>query len=268
HRETPILDLFIALKVRQDVLADESELHLDREDSFRDLFEVAQPRARLEDLVREVGGREGVVWVGGGGGGTMGAGGSNSRWSSSLVSLTPPQTPVKAEVEEEEPPAGPSSSIARGQAQAPSHPTPTPKTRRSLFSSLPFMSSSSSSSASTSKKSSPSSSSPSSSSPSPAPAPQQPRPQPLPFSSLSISFSPRRVGLVLNKTKTIAEIQRMGNGRQKEPLESLAERLKLRLALDLDPFDDVSVQDSDSLGPCVWGVGHDEVVVVDSSLLG
>ncbi|KAF8955803.1 hypothetical protein BDZ97DRAFT_1629577, partial [Flammula alnicola] len=72
HRETPVLDRFILLKVRQDVFADESELHMDREDAFRDLFDVAQPRARLEDLVRIYGVREGVVsvpgWDGQGGG--------------------------------------------------------------------------------------------------------------------------------------------------------------------------------------------------------
>ncbi|KAJ8480816.1 hypothetical protein ONZ51_g6403 [Trametes cubensis] len=61
QRETHVLDLFIALKVREDVWADESELHLEREESFKDLFDLMQPRARLEDLVRTYGAREGVV---------------------------------------------------------------------------------------------------------------------------------------------------------------------------------------------------------------
>ncbi|OSD03812.1 hypothetical protein PYCCODRAFT_1365227 [Trametes coccinea BRFM310] len=61
QRETRVLDLFIALKVREDVWADESELHLEREESFKDLFDLMQPRARLEDLVRVYGSREGVV---------------------------------------------------------------------------------------------------------------------------------------------------------------------------------------------------------------
>ncbi|KAH9886986.1 hypothetical protein C8Q73DRAFT_657671 [Cubamyces lactineus] len=61
QRETRVLDLFIALKVREDVWADESELHLEREESFKDLFDLMQPRARLEDLVRTYGAREGVV---------------------------------------------------------------------------------------------------------------------------------------------------------------------------------------------------------------
>ncbi|KAI0641012.1 hypothetical protein C8Q79DRAFT_920456 [Trametes meyenii] len=63
QRETRVLDLFIALKVREDVWADESELHLEREESFKDLFDLMQPRARLEDLVRAYGRREGVISV-------------------------------------------------------------------------------------------------------------------------------------------------------------------------------------------------------------
>ena len=61
QRETGVLDLFIALKVREDVWADESELHLERDESFRDLFDLNQPRSRMEDLVRAYGVREGVV---------------------------------------------------------------------------------------------------------------------------------------------------------------------------------------------------------------
>lgn len=68
QRETSILDLFIALKVREDVWLDDSELHLEREESFRDLFDLMQPRARLEDLVRGYGVRKGVITLGAGGG--------------------------------------------------------------------------------------------------------------------------------------------------------------------------------------------------------
>ena len=46
-----MLDLFIALKVHDDVWADESELHLGQPEAFRDLFDLMQPRARLEDLL-------------------------------------------------------------------------------------------------------------------------------------------------------------------------------------------------------------------------
>ncbi|KAI0632710.1 hypothetical protein C8Q77DRAFT_1218210 [Trametes polyzona] len=63
QRETRVLDLYIALKVREDVWADDTELHLEREESFKDLFDLMQPRARLEDLVRAYGRREGVVSV-------------------------------------------------------------------------------------------------------------------------------------------------------------------------------------------------------------
>ncbi|KAI0371001.1 hypothetical protein BV20DRAFT_966111 [Pilatotrama ljubarskyi] len=63
QRETRVLDLFIALKVREDVWADDSELHLEREESFKDLFDLMQPRARLEDLIRHYGRREGVISV-------------------------------------------------------------------------------------------------------------------------------------------------------------------------------------------------------------
>jgi hypothetical protein len=40
---------------------DDSELHLEREESFKDLFDLNQPRSRVEDLVRVYGVREGVV---------------------------------------------------------------------------------------------------------------------------------------------------------------------------------------------------------------
>ncbi|KAG6901456.1 hypothetical protein C0995_011611, partial [Termitomyces sp. Mi166 len=61
QRETAVLDRFIALKVREDVWADDSELHLDRDEAYKDLFDHAQPRARLEDLVRLYGIQSGVV---------------------------------------------------------------------------------------------------------------------------------------------------------------------------------------------------------------
>ncbi|KAJ7031602.1 hypothetical protein C8F04DRAFT_694748 [Mycena alexandri] len=63
QRETATLDLFIALKVREDVWSDDSELHLERDESFADLFNLMQPRSRLEDLVREYGVTEGVIYI-------------------------------------------------------------------------------------------------------------------------------------------------------------------------------------------------------------
>jgi len=54
QRETEVLDLYLLVKVREDVRTDESELHLDL-DSFRDMFDMLQPKARTEDLVRQYG---------------------------------------------------------------------------------------------------------------------------------------------------------------------------------------------------------------------
>jgi len=62
-RETKVLDLFISLKVREDVYMDDTELHLEREESFKDLFDLMQPKGRLEDLVRQYGLRDGVVYL-------------------------------------------------------------------------------------------------------------------------------------------------------------------------------------------------------------
>jgi hypothetical protein len=60
-RETKVLDLFISLKVREDVYMDDSEFHLEREESFKDLFDLMQPKSRIEDLVRVYGLKEAVI---------------------------------------------------------------------------------------------------------------------------------------------------------------------------------------------------------------
>jgi len=188
QRETVILDRYIVLKVIQDVLADDTELHIGREESFRDLFDVAQPRARLEDLVRMYGVQDGVVSVPGITrkkseglkvyGSYTGKTNKNSSTSSS-----PPTSPL---------------------ISSPQLPQ-VPKQSRSLFSFL--------------KKSPPS------------PSQQHPAPrlpiQPLPFNLLTISFSPRKVGLVYNRTRTITEVQRASTlgERKAEMLELLAREL-------------------------------------------
>ncbi|KAF8509110.1 hypothetical protein BU17DRAFT_56334 [Hysterangium stoloniferum] len=61
NRETRVLDLFIALKVREDVWMDETELHLERDESFKDLFDLMQPRSRTEDLVAQYGTELGLI---------------------------------------------------------------------------------------------------------------------------------------------------------------------------------------------------------------
>jgi hypothetical protein len=50
QRETRVLDFFIALKIHEDIMVDDSSLHLEQGDSFKDLFNFIQPRSRLEDL--------------------------------------------------------------------------------------------------------------------------------------------------------------------------------------------------------------------------
>lgn len=194
HRETAVLDRFILLKVRQDVFLDDTSLHIDREDAFRDLFDVAQPRARLEDLVRIVGSKEGVVYVPGSG-----------------RTPTPQDAPRTTPGTPKEPPP-------RTQTYPQPQPQPQqPKPRRSFFSFL------------SSTPSSPTTTTPS---PFPAPTPNQPAQtiqtiQPIPFPALSVSFSPRRVGLILNRTRTVAEVARVSGygGRGRETLEELAGRL-------------------------------------------
>ncbi|KAH7912070.1 hypothetical protein BJ138DRAFT_1149253 [Hygrophoropsis aurantiaca] len=132
QRETQVLDMFIALKVREDVMMDDSELHLEREESFKDLFDLMQPRARMEDLVRYYGLRENVVCV------------------------------------------GPPPSVAKGKLPA--------------------------------------------------------GPAPVSFGLLSVSFTPRRVGLVLTSTqrkRTIVEVART----REEKLEVAAKKLVRQLAV-------------------------------------
>ncbi|KAG9126095.1 hypothetical protein FRC07_004913 [Ceratobasidium sp. 392] len=61
QRETAVLDRFLVLKICDDVRSDETELHLGSEDTFTDLFELMQPRSRVEDLVRVFGVQTGVI---------------------------------------------------------------------------------------------------------------------------------------------------------------------------------------------------------------
>jgi len=150
QRETKVLDLFIALKVHEDVMLDDSSLHLEREDSFKDLFDLMQPRSRLEDLVRDYGVREGVVYI------------------------NPPGLNA------------PSSSSTTFR-----------------------MDNSGTGSVNTGKQSS--------------------GPAPMSFSSLSISFSPRRVGLVLTasgRKRTIVDVARTRDEKLEVTAEKLVRQLK------------------------------------------
>jgi len=66
NRETRVLDLYIAVKVREDVWIDDSDLHLERDESFKDLFDLMQPRSRTEDLVAQYGVEKGLITIFGG----------------------------------------------------------------------------------------------------------------------------------------------------------------------------------------------------------
>lgn len=154
QRETKVLDLFIALKVHEDVMVDDSSLHLEREDSFKDLFDLMQPRSRLEDLIRHYGVREGVVH-------TNPSGVYTSSSSSGMFSAN-------------------NSGIGF---------------------------------AGTSKRTS--------------------DPAPVPFSALSISFSPRRVGLVLTasgRKRTIVDVARTRDEKLEVAAKKLARQLKVWLS--------------------------------------
>ncbi|KAJ7057119.1 hypothetical protein C8F01DRAFT_992598 [Mycena amicta] len=146
QRETAIFDMFIALKVREDVWSDDSELHLERDDSFADLFNLMQPRSRLEDLFRDSAVEEGVVYIDHQRRGTPASFGAKSK----ATTPVPPPPPMKVTI------------------------------------------------------------------------------TPLPFSALAITFSSRRVGLLLSvpgrmtsSKRTVVEVQRSKD----EPLEVAARRL-------------------------------------------
>ncbi|PBK96423.1 hypothetical protein ARMGADRAFT_988222 [Armillaria gallica] len=63
HRELSTLDLFIALLAHEDLMLDSTSLHLPREEAYKDLFDMVQPKTRLEDLVIEEGVKAGVIQI-------------------------------------------------------------------------------------------------------------------------------------------------------------------------------------------------------------
>ena len=198
QRETVILDRFITLKVREDVFSDDSCLHLEGDDKFRDLFTLAQPQARLEDLIRAYGVREGVVSIPG-----MAPTPTRTRIytsslnSSSQSSFQPPNSPFHdSNAATVTYPVYTRTSVPIPQVITTSNVTTTPTNKPSSRSTGFF---------STLRKltypSSPSSPSP----PSPPPQSQSyhtkrlpsPKPiQPLPFSSLSLTFTFQSIKLI------------------------------------------------------------------------
>ncbi|KAG5352546.1 hypothetical protein C0989_001763 [Termitomyces sp. Mn162] len=226
QRETAVLDKFIALKVREDVWADDSTLHLERDEAYKDLFDHAQPCARLEDLVRVYGVQSGAVCVG------------NTPEENTETLLLDVEASVPSRPQQEPntesklrfSPSGSAYSIpapastrslthsttpAVHASTVPTHqpsPVPTKPTFLSLFKSK---------SKSKSKSSSPSPSSPSSTHISTT---RPPKPKPIPISKLTITLTPRSANLVLadrTSRRTIASTHRTRD----EELESVARRL-------------------------------------------
>lgn len=190
NRELRVLDQFIALLAHEDVLLDSTCLHLTRDEAYKDLFDLSQPRSRLEDLVLREGSRMGLV----------------------------------AEHEGLDDDPGPSSSQRTAYLPPPS-PTfssePSTPTTRSSFNPLSLVS------AYREKKKT--KKLPPPPTPFLADRPGSERIRPLPFSSLSVSLTPRAVKLLysdqarcgISLKKTLVEVDRMKD----ERLEVLAQRL-------------------------------------------
>ena len=216
QRETLILDRFITLKVREDVFTDDSSLHLEGDDKFRDLFNLAQPQARLEDLVRICGLREGVVSVPGVPLAPPSAGGRAARLYTSSLSSTS-QSSLS--------PFHDSNAVAVSHPISPhntSAPTPQVASKQSSNGFLSTLRKFTSTSPST----------PLSPFPLSKPYSRTPRAiQPLPFSSLSITFTFQTVRLIRKlkedgSRKCVAEVPRNRSGTsRRETLEVLAEGL-------------------------------------------
>lgn len=199
QRETPVLDLYIALKVREDVCVDDSELHLEREDMFKDIFDHSQPKARLEDLVRVYGVKEGVITLAPPGvvtyTSTSVSSGSSYSSRSSNNTIMPNRTPLPPQ--EHCAPSTLRSSTSRffSAFRRNNSSSARPKSR----SPPPESQSSSSNSLQNQARNAP---------------PRTRRIRPVPFALLSISFSTRKVGLQLMSTetgakRTIVDVPRM-----------------------------------------------------------
>ncbi|KAF9450994.1 hypothetical protein P691DRAFT_700184 [Macrolepiota fuliginosa MF-IS2] len=206
QRETVILDRFIALKVREDVLVDDSELHLEREDLFKDLFDHAQPKARLEDLVRKYGFREGVISIPG---------------LTAAAAAQPSGNATRGDDSTKVSPAQSTSSLTLALPLSPLSPGPVsptqPQSPASRFLGM----------FSRSTKPRPGSMIPTPyhSPTSHTPPPAQVQITPIPFSRISISLSPRTIGFVVGSganKRTLVQVQRYGKD---ENLETGAKAL-------------------------------------------
>ncbi|KAJ6511404.1 hypothetical protein C8R47DRAFT_1182352 [Mycena vitilis] len=202
QRETSVLDHFIALKVREDVWTDDSSLHLERDESFTDLFNLMQPRSRLEDLVREYGVAEGIIYVDRRRPRTPGASSvdlraGDSAPTSTIMRSASSYAALTARLSAASAPSSSSSSfwrmsIGKGKGKAVA-PVKLPSTKVTI--------------------------------------------NPLAFSVLSVSFSSRRVGLVLTTTgrrRTVVEVSRTRDERLEVAARKLVWELRDRLVDDVD----------------------------------
>ncbi|KAK7440227.1 hypothetical protein VKT23_017169 [Stygiomarasmius scandens] len=64
HRELTTLDKFIAVLAHEDVWLDSTSLYLTRNEAYKDIFDLIQPKTRLEDLIAVEGVRCGVIALG------------------------------------------------------------------------------------------------------------------------------------------------------------------------------------------------------------
>ncbi|PBK77715.1 hypothetical protein ARMSODRAFT_1077398 [Armillaria solidipes] len=163
HRELSTLDLFIALLAHEDLMLDSTSLHLPREEAYKDLFDMVQPKTRLEDLVIEEGVKAGVIQIGCK---------AKSRVARLNTNNVDPQQ------------ASPTMSPSPTPSGSGSSPTVPPSPSKSGFSL--FSKSSLKSSFSSKAKKDP---------PIPPPRPQR-TVHPIPSDYLSISFTPRKVALI------------------------------------------------------------------------
>ncbi|KAJ3754535.1 hypothetical protein EV360DRAFT_51454 [Lentinula raphanica] len=133
HRELATLDLFIALLAHEDLLLDATSLHLPREEAYKDLFDMIQPRSRLEDLILEEGVKAGLVYTGP----TPPAQASPSSYISLAKSKirrtsTPPTSPITATG------SGFCASSKDVQESSPTSPSPSPARSSFKLKPLPF----------------------------------------------------------------------------------------------------------------------------------
>ncbi|KAG7452868.1 uncharacterized protein BT62DRAFT_1070583 [Guyanagaster necrorhizus] len=168
HRELSTLDLFIALLAHEDLMLDSTSLHLPREEAYKDLFDMVQPKTRLEDLVIEEGVQAGVIQVAG-------------------LTVQRPSITDRANthtVVEQVSPTISSSPTPSSSGSSPAVPPSPSKSGFNIFSKSALKTS-----FSKAKKVSPT-------------PPPQPRHtvQPLPSDYLSVSFTPKRVALVYTQS--------------------------------------------------------------------